>query len=120
MYSTSNLFRKAFTYAAKKYNLVAILSAEHGLLFPDDKIDPYEVTLNKMKVQERKKWATKVFEQMNNRLCLEKIHTIYFHAGKKYREFLIPKLEKKGATCEIPLEHLRIGKQLAWYKRHLC
>lgn len=120
MYSASDLFRKAYAYAVKNYDSLAILSAKHGLLSPDDMIEPYNVTLNNMSTAEVAKWATKVFEQMENMLNLSSFDKVYFHAGKKYRQFLIPKLESKGVQCEIPLENLGIGKQLAWYKEHDC
>lgn len=118
MYQPSYLFRKAYSYAVKNYDFVAILSAKYGLLFPDDKIDPYDLTLNNMNSQQRKKWAEKVFDQMKSRLRLEDFNKAFFHAGKKYREHLILKLEKVGIRCEIPLEGLGIGRQKAWYKEH--
>jgi len=93
-----------------------ILSAKYGLLFPDDKIEPYDLTLNDMRSQQRKEWAEIVFNQMKSRLRLEDFDEVFFHVGKKYREHLIPKLENIGIQCEIPLEHLGIGKQKAWYK----
>lgn len=37
MYQASDLFRKAYSYATKNYDVVAILSAKYGLLLPDDK-----------------------------------------------------------------------------------
>ena len=115
MYSASDLFRKAYSYASKNYDFVAILSAKYGLLFPDDKIEPYDLTLNDMKSQQRKKWAERVFKQMNSRLKLRDFNRFFFHAGKRYREHLIPKLENMGIHCEVPLEHLGIGEQMAWY-----
>ena len=120
MYSTSDLFRKAYCYALNTYDFVAILSAKYGLLFPDDIIKPYDLTLNTMRSQQRKEWAKTVFYQMQNRLRLEDFDKIFFHAGKKYREHLIPKLENIGIQCEIPLQHLSIGKQKEWYKQHGC
>ena len=116
MYSASDLFRKAYSYATKNYDFVAILSATYGLLFPDDYIAPYDLTLNDMNSQQRKEWAEKVFSQMRSRLKLGDFSRVFFHAGKKYREHLIPKLENRGIQCEIPLKNLGIGKQKAWYK----
>jgi len=120
MYSASDLFRKAYSYATKNYDVIAILSAKYGLLFPDDNIEPYELTLNNMDASQRKKWAEKVFNQMKSRLRLEDFDKVFFHAGKKYREQLIPRLENIGIKCETPLKHLGIGKQKAWYKEHDC
>ena len=120
MYSASDLFRKAYSYATKNYDFIAILSAKYGLLFPDDKIEPYNLTLNDMNSRQRKQWTETVFRQMRSRLKLEDFDKVFFHAGKMYREQLIPKLEEIGNKCETPLKHLGIGKQKAWYKEHDC
>jgi hypothetical protein len=120
MFLPSDLFSKAFAYCKKKYNQVAILSAKYGLVFPDDVIEPYDKTLNKMSIRERKDWSRKVFKQMRERLNLSAYGTVYFHAGKNYREFLIPKLNSFSLKCEVPLNNLPIGKQLRWYKEHDC
>ena len=120
MYSASDLFRKAYSYAVKNYDSVAILSAKYGLLFPEDNIEPYDLTLNIMNSQQRKEWTEKVFNQMERRLRFEEFDRVFFHAGKKYREELIRKLENIGVKCETPLKHLGIGKQKAWYKEHDC
>jgi hypothetical protein len=118
MYSASDLFTKAYSYAAKNYDSVAILSAKYGLLFPDDEIEPYDLTLNDMSSDEVKEWSDKVFKQMNTRLDLCDFDKAFFHTGKRYRQYMIPKLEKKGLHCEVPLSNLGIGKQKAWYKEH--
>lgn len=118
MYSASDLFRKAYGYAVKKYDFVVILSAKYGLLFQNDRIEPYNLTLNDMSSDEAKKWAERVFEQMNNRLQLRDFDKAFFHAGKRYRQCLIPKLESIGIHCEVPLGNLGIGKQKAWYGRN--
>ena len=115
MYSPSNLFKKAYRYATKNYDIVAILSAKYGLLLPNDEIKPYDLTLKTMTKQQRKQWANKVLKQMEKRLNLNKIRGAYFHTGKKYREHLIPMLELSGIECIVPLEGLSFGQQLAWY-----
>lgn len=118
MYSASDLFRKAYSYATKNYDSVVILSAKYGLLFPDEKIEPYDLTLNDMNSLQRKEWTEKVFNQMKSRLNLHDFDKVFFHAGKKYRQHLIPKLDSMGIYCEVPLKHLGIGKQKTWYKKH--
>jgi len=120
MYSASNLFRKAYAYCTKKYDNVAILSAKYGLLLPDEEIEPYNVTLNNMSIDQVKKWSDQVFEQFLVKIELRDLGKVYFHAGKRYRQYLIPMLEKMDLKCEAPLKNLGIGKQLAWYKEHDC
>jgi hypothetical protein len=115
MYSASDLFRKAYTYAVKHYDFEAILSAKYGLLLPDDEIEPYNLKLNDMTVNKVKEWSDKVFAQMSSRLNLHDFDKVFFHTGNKYRQFLIPKLESSGIQCEAPLKNLGIGEQLSWY-----
>jgi len=57
MYRPSELFQKAYDYCARNYDHVAILSAKYGLLLPDEKIDPYDLTLKVMSDSEQIKWA---------------------------------------------------------------
>jgi len=61
MYSVSALFTKTFSYVAKNYDLVGILSAKYGFLLPQDIIEPYELTLKNMGRSQRVEWADKVF-----------------------------------------------------------
>jgi len=119
MYSASDLFRKAYAYCTKKYDNVAILSAKYGLLLPDEEFEPYNVTLNNMSIDQVKKWSDQVFEQFLVKIELNGLGKVYFHAGKRYRQYLIPILEKMNIKCEEPLQNLGIGRQLAWYKIHL-
>ena len=115
MYVPSALFRKGYAYALENYDKVAILSAKYGFLLPDDRIEPYDLTLKNMSVGERRAWADRVFRQMKNRLPLDKIDETFFHAGRAYREFLIPKLKASDVKCFFPLDGLSYGRQLAWY-----
>jgi cytoplasmic iron level regulating protein YaaA (DUF328/UPF0246 family) len=118
MYSASDLFRKAYKYCTKKYDDVAILSAKYGILYPAEEIEPYNLTLKNMSVDQVKKWSEEVFQQFLIKVDLRDLGKVYFHAGKRYREYLIPMLEKMDIECEVPLKNLGIGKQKAWYKEH--
>lgn len=86
MYQPSDLFNKAFSYAKSKYDFIAILSANYGLLLPEEKIEPYESTLNEMNSIERKKWSKKILFQLKEKLPMDDIATIYFHTGIAYRK----------------------------------
>lgn len=115
MYSTSQLFRRAYAYATTSYDQVAILSAKHGLLLPNDWIEPYDLTLKDLNKKQRMMWAERVYKQMREKLGLENLRDVYFHCGISYREFLISRLEKHGIACHVPLHGRRYGEQLAWY-----
>lgn len=86
----SSLFKKSWAYANKlNPDAIYILSAEHRLLHPEKPIEPYEHTLNKCKVAERKTWAEEVLKQMKAEgLDIENDKFIIL-AGKKYYQYLI-------------------------------
>ena len=116
MYSASELFRKAYYYCIKNYDYVAILSAKYGLLLPDEKIDPYDLTLKSMSDSEQMKWAEGVLTQLNDKLSMKDVSKVFFHAGLTYRTHLARILESRGIQCVAPLEHLSFGEQMAWYQ----
>lgn len=118
MYQPSALFSKAYAYAIKQYDQVAILSAKHGLLMPHEVIEPYERTLKTMRRKAKKQWAEMVHQQLKDKIDFKEISEIFFHAGMDYREDLIPLLRGDGIRVQIPLEGLRQGKQLQWYNNH--
>jgi len=50
---TGSLFRKANAYCIANYDEWFILSAKHGLLDPNDVIDPYDLSLKILGADER-------------------------------------------------------------------
>jgi hypothetical protein len=60
----SSLFTKARAYVESKGGRWRILSAKHGLVHPDKVIGPYELTLNRIGVADRRKWAADVLEAL--------------------------------------------------------
>jgi hypothetical protein len=112
---SSTLFRLGLKYAKHiKADKIFILSAKHGLICLDDEIEPYNETLNEMKIEGRRLWAENVLEQLKKISDIENDEIIFF-AGKKYREFLIPYIK----NYRIPLEGLGIGRQLKFLKEKL-
>jgi hypothetical protein len=111
----SDWFVKARSYVEHIGVPWFILSAEYGLVPPDQVIDPYERTLNTMPVDERRSWATRVIAQMSERM--PGVSHVMFLAGARYREFLVDHFQRHGITVEIPMEGLRIGEQLSWLGR---
>ena len=108
----SDWFRKARTYVESTGHPWFILSAEYGLVNPETVIEPYERTLNKMPVRERRAWAGQVIAQLRGELG--GVDRIVILAGARYREFIMPALTESVAEVEVPLEGLRIGEQLSW------
>lgn len=108
----SDWFLKASAYADRISDQWFILSAKYGLLDPDDVIDPYDETLNKMPVKARRDWAVRVQDELIPQLNYG--DQLVILAGMKYREFLVDPLGARGFQVEIPMEGLRIGEQLSW------
>ena len=106
----SPLFKKNLQYA-KSLNTdkIFILSAKYGLLRLNEKIEPYDKTLNKMRSNEIKEWANSVLNQLKKSTDLENDEFIFL-AGNNYREFLLPHIKQYN----IPMQGLSIGKQLQW------
>jgi hypothetical protein len=82
----------------------AILSARHGLLRPDQVIEPYDDTLSGRRSIDRRAWAASVLR------TIPPARRYVIWAGAAYAEHLAPSL-----NAELPLRGLGIGEQLAWF-----
>ena len=104
----SDLFVKNLAYAKKlKPDYIFILSAKYGLVKLNDRIAPYEKTLNQMPVHERRAWASGMISELRKYANLEQDEFIIL-AGEKYREFILPYMR----NYKIPFEGLSFGNQL--------
>ena len=109
---------KAKQYSETHYDRWLILSAKYRLVDPETYIEAYDETLNDKTAAERREWSESVLGQIAQEFPDLTAVELFFHAGARYREFLIPLLTKAGYSCKVPLEGLRIGEQLAWYNKH--
>ena len=109
---TSDWFVKARQYVESRGAEWFILSAKYGLLSPTTLIEPYEQTLNKMPIAQRKEWARHVVAGL--RAHLGDRRRVEILAGQRYREFVVPALEEMGVEVSVPMEGLKIGEQLSW------
>ena len=110
----SELFRGLRRYAEARAGAWYILSAEHGLLHPDQVVAPYERTLNTMRKPERLAWASRVQRQLLE--VLPASAEVILLAGARYRENLEPFLRSMGYEVSVPLAGLVLGKQLQYLK----
>ena len=110
-------FRKARAFVEETGDPWRILSAEHGLLHPDEEVRPYERTLNAMRVKERRAWAEGVLAHIET--CLDGVDTVVFLAGQRYREFLEPALRNRGLAVRVPMIGLSQGRQMQWLDARL-
>lgn len=109
---TSNWFQKARACVEKTGCPWRILSAEYGLVHPEEEIGPYEKTLKTMRIADRRTWADRVLAGLGP--CLDGVDTVVFLAGQRYREFLEPALRDQGLAVRVPMSGLGQGEQLAW------
>jgi hypothetical protein len=111
----SSWFAKARQYASTRFDKWYILSAEYGLVDPSSVIAPYDKTLCNMARDEKRAWATRVFQKLEQ--CTRPNDKITVLAGVDYRQHLLPLLTARGNTVHVPMEGLGIGKQLNWLMR---
>ena len=112
----SSWFFKARTYVELVGSCWFILSAEHGLVHPDELIEPYDMTLSTVGIAERRNWSRRVQQQMDERM--PDARCIVVLAGKRYREFLMNYLGGRAATVHVPMAGMRNGQQLNWLGQH--
>ncbi len=111
----SQLFRGLRQYAERHADVWYILSAEHGLLRPEQVVEPYDRTLNTMPKVERVEWAERVQQQLID--FLPAGAEIILLAGLRYREEIEPYLCKHGFSVSVPLKGLKVGEQLQRLKQ---
>lgn len=112
----SQLFMGMRQYAEQNADAWFILSAEHGVLLPDQIIVPYERTLRTMPKLDRMVWAERVNNQLQE--LLPSTAEVVFLAGVRYREGVVPFLRSHGFNIEIPMEGKKFGLQLRWLKEN--
>jgi hypothetical protein len=100
----SALFKKSRAWAEKNCDTWAILSAKHGVLWPDDVVENYDVTLNDMPADKREAWSKMVRDQLA-RFSEDRFAVL---AGKRYCEWT------EGFDVERPMAGMGIGQQLQW------
>ena len=105
---TSPLFRAASGYCERVYDRWYVLSALHGLVHPDQVIEPYDVTLATMTAEQRRGWRYRVRAQWGSRAPDLSPGLIFLQGGILYRKAFHP-------ATRAPLAGLGIGQQLAWY-----
>ena len=114
----SDLFRKRRGYADQRGLPWFVLSAEHGLLRPDDLVAPYDVELKAQPVSYRRVWAAWVIERLRRELGTLTGVRLEVHAADAYAEALVEPARAVDAKLIRPLQGLMLAEQLAWYLAH--
>lgn len=114
---TSPLFKGRRAAVQRSCDRWFILSAAHGLVPPDQVLEPYDVTLTMMDREQRRRWAQQVLAQFGETAGGLAGQTFEVHAGSAYADRgLVEGLRAAGATVELPVAGLTFGQQLAWYR----
>jgi hypothetical protein len=111
----SPLFVKQRDYAEESGVPWFILSAEYGLVPPDESLSPYERYLPDTPATFRSAWETWVVARLQLLAGPLSGRVIEAHAGRTYIDAIRPDLEAHGATLVEPLHGLSMGALLAWY-----
>lgn len=124
---TSNLFRLSVAWAELHCDAWYVVSALHGLIDPDQVIQPYNYSLTEMREAELDAWAGRVVGALAYR---EQAAHVVLLAGGRYRRLggkmrwsTLPGINfHRGtiASVEEPLEGLGIGQRLGWLKGQLA
>ncbi len=114
---TSALFVRERAYAENAAVPWFILSAEHGLVSPDQVLEPYERYLPACSPDYRLAWGTSVAAELERRVGPLGGKVLEIHAGSAYLDALRQPLRGRGAVITEPLRGLRMGERLAWYSQ---
>lgn len=115
----SELFRRRRLWAEASGKPWWIVSAEYGLIHPDQVIEPYDTQIAQLPLHVRRRLAAQVADELESALGPLTEKTLELHAGDDYYLTVAPSLRERGAEVVRPLEGLRIGEQLGWYGDHL-
>ncbi len=111
----SPLFLRRRVYAEEAATRWFVLSAEFGLVAPDEVISPYDTYLPDMDPAYRRAWGSWCVARLAHLVGDLRGKVVEIHAGEAYVSSIREPLESRGARLRTPLEGLRQGEQLAWY-----
>lgn len=117
---TSPLFRKASAHAEATCERWFVLSAKHGLVRPDEVLEPYDVKLGRSTPHHPEtdgplihEWAQRVRGQLAEALRDVDDPSLLVLAGEQYRTILYP----SPWSFIVPMRGLGLGEQLAWLNK---
>jgi len=117
---TSPLFKKSVAWVKQQLQAEdqwLILSAKHGALYPNERIESYEQSLEAMTQYDRQQWANAVVSGCLFDFCgWGQYKRVVFLAGALYQVPLRKALSNAfdDLTIEDPLSGLEIGQRLQW------
>ena len=115
LYAPSALFSKSRAYALAHADRWLILSARHGLVAPDQELEPYDQRLGTTRT-EREIWTNRVWFALRGELS--KGDEVVMLAGRDYGRLLGAELRRAGYQVSEPMEGLGLGARLGWLSRN--
>ena len=113
---TSDLFRKSLAFADRNGFKWAVLSAKHGLILPDQVIEPYDLSIAQLTAMNGKAHYHQWGAQIADALGHFETRDFVFLAGQRYRDAITSSQIWRARLYQahIPMEGLGIGQQKAW------
>jgi hypothetical protein len=112
---SSPLWTRRRAYAEASGLPWMILSAKHELVYPERRLEPYNLALGDLPAQKRREWGERVVTALQERFAPLKGKVFEVHAGAPYRDAIADPLTRAGASITNPLDGLPVGRQLHWY-----
>ena len=113
LYDVSDYFRKQRGYARARADRWFVQSAEHGLLRPDDRVEPYDT--HARDIDDPEAWGEKIAAELDALVPDEAVIEIL--GGRSYADPLVPELEVRGYEVLEPTRGKKIGERKAWLMR---
>jgi hypothetical protein len=116
----SPMFQKSARWAERKGDSWLVLSARHGLIRPDEMLEPYNQTLKAMTKAQRDAWARQVVTQMRSWASDRSVTSLHVTllAGATYATWT--PLAHDLARVVQPLQGMSIGYRLKWLTEQLA
>ena len=115
----STLFKRQLAYAQHAGAPWFILSAEHGLVAPEEWLAPYERYLADTPPTYRKAWGSWVVERLSLLVGPLRGKVVEVHASEEYVAAIRSHLQASGSTLVEPLRGLSLSRRLVWYDQQL-
>ncbi len=125
---TGTAFRLAVAYAEVCGAAWYVLSAKHGVVAPDEVLEPYDVSMSQLLLDGGRRthpsplgaWATRcrgaLMKDRASGALVRAGDVVELLAPAAYANPLAGLLRAWGAVAETPLSGLGIGSQLGWLK----
>lgn len=110
---TGQLFKKAVVWAERHRYPWFIISALHGLVTPDQTLQPYNFTIKELRKREREGWAYRAIGCQLSKYASSGSH-VFLIMPELYRGHIQTTLRESGITYENPVEGMGIGQQMKW------